>query len=80
MQGDNHIPVGAIRGYRPKVDSKYYKLGRLAVLPEHRKYKLGQKLVLALHDWVKLDADRLGWDQAVIVAHSQLYVIPFYAK
>lgn len=79
-EGSAPIPIGTIRAYRPKVDSKYYKLGRLAVLPEYRKHKLGQKLVLALEDWVKSDALRLGLDEAIIVAHSQLYVIPFYVK
>jgi predicted GNAT family N-acyltransferase len=73
-------PIGTIRVYKmPGAD--YYKLTRLAVLKDYRKYKFGQALVLALHEWVRRDALQ---DEALssvkIICHSQLPVKGFYAK
>ena len=57
-----------------------YKLGRLAVLREFRKYRFGQGLVLTVHEWVKQDAARRGRAQAEIISHSQIPVKGFYAR
>lgn len=73
-------PIGTIRVFKmPGAD--YYKLTRLAVLKDYRKYKFGQALVLALHEWVRQHAVQ---DEALspvkIICHSQLPVKGFYAK
>jgi len=74
------IPIGTIRAYRPN-GASYYKLSRLAVLKHYRRYKFGRDLVLALHDWVKLETTRIGgFDHAEVVTHSQIPVKKFYAK
>ena len=71
-------PVGTIRGTR---GNGYYKLSRLAVLSEYRKYGFGRALVLALHDWIKHDAVASGLTGvAKICCHSQIYAKPFYAR
>ncbi|KAJ3536529.1 hypothetical protein NM688_g6825 [Phlebia brevispora] len=71
-------PVGTIRASK---GSGYYKLSRLAVLSEYRKYRFGRELVLALHDWVRRDAKAAGLAGTVKVrCHSQLYVKGFYGK
>lgn len=74
------VPIGTIRAFRfPGKD--YYKLSRLAILSDYRKYRLGRELVLALHEWVKADAIRSGMTGTVeIHSHSQIYVKGFYAK
>ncbi|KAF9006612.1 acyl-CoA N-acyltransferase [Cyathus striatus] len=73
-------PIGTIRVYK-NPGASYYKLSRLAVLKDYRKYSFGRTLVLALHDWVKATAQQAGEVRPVqIVAHSQIYVKGFYAK
>ena len=76
----SHVPIGTIRVYKyPGKD--YYKLTRLAVLQEYRKFSFGRALVLALHEWVKADALRHGGTgDAQVICHSQLPVTNFYAK
>ncbi|EIM85726.1 acyl-CoA N-acyltransferase [Stereum hirsutum FP-91666 SS1] len=72
-------PIGTIRAYCSS-GATYYKLSRLAVLKEYRKYSFGRELVLALHDWVKQDATSRGLTTVKIVSHSQIPVKGFYAK
>lgn len=75
----SHTPIGTIRVYR--TPGGYYKLSRLVVLKEYRTFKFGAALVLALHNWVKLDAKRFpDAREAKVVCHSQMYVKGFYAK
>lgn len=73
-------PIGTIRVYEmPGAD--YYKLTRLAVLKDYRKYKFGRALVFTLHEWVRrhaLETGALG--PAKIICHSQLPVKAFYSK
>lgn len=72
-------PIGTIRASK---GSSYYKLSRLAVLRDYRKYRLGRELVLALHEWVKQDAARAGITSGAVKirCHSQIYIKGFYAK
>ena len=73
-------PIGTIRGYK-KPGTDDYKLSRLAVLKDYRKYKFGRALVLALHEWVRRHALQDGVVGTVkIISHSQLPVKAFYAK
>jgi GNAT superfamily N-acetyltransferase len=70
-------PMGTVRVYRK--ESGVYRLGRLAVLKDYRKFGFGRDLVARLHEWVKADAeDRLNAPSADVVAHSQVPVIGFY--
>ncbi|THH16417.1 hypothetical protein EW146_g4231 [Bondarzewia mesenterica] len=73
-------PIGTIRAYRPP-GATHYKLSRLAVLKEHRRFRFGRALVLALHEWVRNDA-RAHASQGLVtvVSHSQIPVKGFYAK
>ncbi|OCH96003.1 acyl-CoA N-acyltransferase [Obba rivulosa] len=74
----SHKPIGTIRCTK---HAEYYKLSRLAVLKDYRKFRFGRELVLALHEFVRQDATASGTHGAVkIVAHSQIPVMPFYAK
>ncbi|KAI0650526.1 acyl-CoA N-acyltransferase [Trametes meyenii] len=73
-------PVGTIRCVKLK---EYYKLTRLAVLMDYRKYRFGRLLVESLHDYVKSDAkasSRGDADSVKVVSHSQLPVKGFYGK
>ncbi|KAI0642456.1 acyl-CoA N-acyltransferase [Trametes meyenii] len=73
-------PIGTIRCVKVK---NYYKLTRLAVLKEYRKFRFGRLLVESLHDYVKFDAktsSHEGSDSAQVVTHSQLPVKGFYSK
>ncbi|CDO73763.1 hypothetical protein BN946_scf185015.g91 [Trametes cinnabarina] len=73
-------PVGTIRCVKLK---DYYKLSRLAVLKDYRKYRFGAALVQSLHDHVKADARASGLaasDAAKVIAHSQIPVKGFYGK
>jgi len=72
-------PIGTIRCVKGK---DQYKLSRLAVLKDYRKFRLGRELVLALHDFVSGDAKASGGEQsfARVVSHSQIPVKGFYAK
>lgn len=73
-------PIGTIRAYQPEGVS-YYKLSRLAVLKDYRRFKFGGALVLALHNWTKAETIRVGsLDHATVIAHSQIYIKGFYAK
>ncbi|TFK99194.1 acyl-CoA N-acyltransferase [Pterulicium gracile] len=74
-------PVGTIRGtYKPSISPNTYKLSRLAILQDYRKYGWGGVLVNAFHDWVKEDAQKRGIRDPVVALHSQIPVKPFYAK
>jgi GNAT superfamily N-acetyltransferase len=46
-------PIGTIRGYPVSGTADTYKLTRLAVLKDYRRYGFGRKLVDALHTWVE---------------------------
>jgi GNAT superfamily N-acetyltransferase len=71
-------PIGTIRVFKM---ADYYKLTRLAVLKDYRKYKFGQALVLALHEWVRLHAlQDESLSPVKIICHSQIPVKGFYAK
>lgn len=73
-------PIGTIRLFKPE-GSPYYKLGRLVVLKEYRKFRLGKELVQAAHRFAIEDHKKAGLDgPAVIVLHSQSYAVGFYAK
>ncbi|TFK55607.1 acyl-CoA N-acyltransferase [Heliocybe sulcata] len=73
-------PIGTIRSYKA-TNAPYYKLSRLAVLKDYRKYGFGRELVLALHNWVIQDAKGRGLTgSAPVVSHSQIPVKRFYAK
>jgi hypothetical protein len=70
--------VGTIRPIRAP---SYYKLSRLAVLRDYRRFSLGKALVFGFHDWVRIDALKNGWNGEVkIRTHSQVPVKGFYAK
>ncbi|KAH9948414.1 acyl-CoA N-acyltransferase [Amylocystis lapponica] len=71
-------PVGTIRCTKAK---DYYKLSRLAVLKDYRKFRFGQELVLALHNFVRSEAQQAEeHDYVKIIAHSQIPVKGFYNK
>lgn len=72
-------PVGTIRAYK-STGTDYYKLSRLAVLPDYRRHRFGRELVLALHNWVIQEAKQAGVQHATVVSHSQLPVKSFYSK
>ncbi|KAF8622149.1 hypothetical protein AX15_007267 [Amanita polypyramis BW_CC] len=73
-------PVGTIRVYKVP-DVPYYKLSRLAVLREYRRFSFGRELIQALHEWVRNTAILAGQTGSVqIVSHSQIPVKGFYAK
>ncbi|KAF8639876.1 hypothetical protein AX17_001130 [Amanita inopinata Kibby_2008] len=74
------VPVGTIRAYKVP-GAQYYKLSRLAVLKEYRRFNFGRELVQALHDWVRgagIEPGQVG--SAQIVTHSQIPVKGFYAR
>ncbi|KAK2466039.1 hypothetical protein APHAL10511_001681 [Amanita phalloides] len=74
------VPIGTIRCHKVP-DTHYYKLTRLAVLEEYRRFGFGRELVQALHDRVKDAAMRAGHTGSVqIITHSQIPVKTFYAK
>ncbi|PPQ78215.1 hypothetical protein CVT25_015534 [Psilocybe cyanescens] len=74
-------PVGTIRAVNFP-EKKYYKLTRLVVLKDYRKYHFGRALVLKMHDWVREDALQTGTATGFvqIVSGSQIPVKDFYAK
>ncbi|EIN10515.1 acyl-CoA N-acyltransferase [Punctularia strigosozonata HHB-11173 SS5] len=91
--GDLNLkPVGTIRCVRlPDHDHRsggdyYWKLSRLALLKECRKWGWGAELVNALHDHVRADARALAsgsghaMSQATVVCHSQIPVKRFYER
>jgi GNAT superfamily N-acetyltransferase len=86
-------PIGTIRASRSSsagtTKQPYYKLSRLAVLKEYRRYRFGRALVQRLHDWVAEDAiargitqqnDKRQPDVVEIISHSQIPVKGFYVK
>jgi len=84
-------PIGTIRASRSSPGTTkrpYYKLSRLAVLKEYRRYRFGRALVQRLHDWVAEDTiarvtqqdDEHSPDVVEIVSHSQIPVKGFYVK
>ncbi|KAL7416968.1 acyl-CoA N-acyltransferase [Mrakia frigida] len=70
-----NIPAGNVRLVERK-----NKLGRLAVLPAYRKYKLGAKLVNQVRDYTVEAAKKKGEKEAVVMCHAQAYVVGFYEK
>lgn len=73
-------PIGTIRCTKSQ---DYYKLSRLAVLKDYRKFRFGRALVLSLHDFVIADAKSSGsrvTDSPKVIAHSQIPVKAFYGK
>ncbi|KAL0067677.1 hypothetical protein AAF712_005392 [Marasmius tenuissimus] len=91
------VPIGVIRGTKTLKDGHSlhtYKLSRLAILKPYRQYKLGRKLVEALHDWIRFDAKAFHQtliDQGTyggpppphfvkVIAHSQIPAKGFYEK
>lgn len=61
----------------------YYKLTRLAVLKDYRKYRFGKLLVETLHEWARNDALETHGSEAkhaTLVCHSQIPVQGFYSK
>jgi len=74
------IPIGTVRAYKQD-EASCYKLGRLVVLKEYRKFRLGAELVQAAHRYVAGQHNKAGQSgPAEIVVHSQLYVKGFYAR
>ncbi|PFH51306.1 hypothetical protein AMATHDRAFT_142813 [Amanita thiersii Skay4041] len=72
-------PVGTIRVQA--LDAQHYKLSRLAVLKEYRRFNFGKELVDALHDWVRAAATQASQTGSVqIITHSQIPVKGFYAR
>ncbi|CDZ96526.1 GNAT domain [Phaffia rhodozyma] len=67
--------VGNVRFYPPS-----NKLGRLAVLPAFRSYKLGAKLVDHVTLYAIEQARQRGEKEAVVMCHSQAHAIGFYEK
>ncbi|KAH6915098.1 acyl-CoA N-acyltransferase [Coprinopsis sp. MPI-PUGE-AT-0042] len=73
-------PVGTIRLVQPP-GKDYWKLSRLAVLKEYRRYRFGRELVQYLHTHLKQHALQIGRVGTVeIVCHSQMPVQGFYQK
>lgn len=72
------MPIGTLRIYQPP-GADYYKLGRLVVLKQYRKYGLGAALMKAAHEYVR-NACRTFRTPGEIVLHSQLHAKGFYAK
>ncbi|KAH7100593.1 acyl-CoA N-acyltransferase [Auriculariales sp. MPI-PUGE-AT-0066] len=60
---------------------QYYKLERLCIREDSRKYGFGSILVAAAHQWAKEDLvmSHPG-EQLIIVCYSQLHAIKFYQK
>ncbi|WWC87083.1 uncharacterized protein L201_001969 [Kwoniella dendrophila CBS 6074] len=76
--------IGTIR-YVPTLS----KLTRLAIHKEYRKYGFGRVLVDGMHEWIKQNAlneklnvtdDKEGKQVVKVKCHSQIPVIPFYAR
>ncbi|KAI0068578.1 acyl-CoA N-acyltransferase [Artomyces pyxidatus] len=67
----SHTPIGTIR-LSVAPDGSYHKLSRLAVAKAYRAHRFGAALVRALHAHVARPA--------TVVCHSQLPVMPFYAR
>jgi hypothetical protein len=66
--------------YKPP-GAAYYKLTRLAVLKEYRKYHLGAALVKRLHACVIDDHVKSGRTGPVhVIAYSQIPAVSFYTK
>ncbi|RDB19850.1 hypothetical protein Hypma_012798 [Hypsizygus marmoreus] len=73
-------PIGCIRVVK-RPDASYYKLTRLVVLRDYRRFRFGRALVQTLHDWAKADALSAGATGSIqVVLHSQLHAKGFYAK
>ncbi|WRT64936.1 uncharacterized protein IL334_001876 [Kwoniella shivajii] len=77
-------PIGTIR-YVPSLS----KLTRLAVDKEYRSFGFGRVLVDGMHKWIKDNIDKLeekkitekdGKRFIKVKCHSQIPVIPFYAR
>jgi len=96
-QKPSAVDVDPVTDYEsePATTERYYKLGRLVVLKEHRQHRFGRALVLAVHDWVQRQeaatnsittmtsgssSSRSTPRSVRIVSHSQLPVVKFYAK
>ncbi|OCB89564.1 acyl-CoA N-acyltransferase [Sanghuangporus baumii] len=64
-------PIGTIRATR--VDDASYKMGRLAVLKDYRKYRFGRALILTFHDWAIGDARRRGAESGSFIRLNSPY-------
>jgi len=101
-------PIGSIRAVKFQPDigvghgttnghnhGAYYKLTRLAVLKDYRKYSFGRLLVIAMHEWIKedalhdLEAQQVATSQGTgapgpatvkVITSSQMPVKAFYGK
>ncbi|XP_006456823.1 hypothetical protein AGABI2DRAFT_78761 [Agaricus bisporus var. bisporus H97] len=79
-------PIGTIRGYLVPGSTDTYKLTRLAVTKEYRKYGFGRKLVEALHQWIRSHDELVQKHKhqppnlIKIISHSQIYAKGFYAR
>jgi predicted GNAT family N-acyltransferase len=72
-------PIGCIR--MNFLENKgYYKLSRLCVRKDYRKYRFGSKLVEAGHAWATQDAKARGVTNPKSACHSQIPAKPFYAR
>lgn len=72
--------IGTIRASKLPGTNRY-KLSRLAVRKDYRKFGFGREMVSALHDWVAADARQRGETRfAEIISHSQIPAKGFYAK
>ncbi|KIJ37423.1 hypothetical protein M422DRAFT_33756 [Sphaerobolus stellatus SS14] len=73
-------PIGTIRVTKPK-GASYYKVSRLVVLKEYRKFRLGKELVQAAHGVIIKDHHKSGSQGPIeAVLHAQIYAIGFYRK
>lgn len=74
------LPIGTIRASRFSSGGvPHYRLSRLAVLKDYRKYGFGRELVHALHEWVIADSQSRGEKAATVLCHSLIPVKSFYA-
>ncbi|KAJ3560293.1 hypothetical protein NP233_g10934 [Leucocoprinus birnbaumii] len=60
----SRLPIGTIRAYLVPGTADTYKLTRLALLKDYRKYGFGRELVHAFHDWVKSHAMTMSSSQS----------------
>lgn len=68
----NNVYVGCCRFY--KVDNNIYKIGRIAILKEYRKLKLGRKMMESAFEYL----NHLGCKTLIVFA--QIHAKGFYSK
>ena len=54
---------------------RVYRVGRLAVLGEHRKYGYGRELMRGVHEWLRKEAIQEGIEFVRVVIFSQVQVV-----